>query len=369
MRMHELLGQIRRLQEAGERVAVATLVDVLRSAPRDPGAVMAITSAGTLLGSISGGCVEAALAQEAAAVLRDGNPRLVEYGLSDADAQAVGLSCGGTLSVLIEALDTAETAALERRLASEDLVAEAIRLDESGRANRLYILEDSVVGSLGNARLDDVVAVEVRASIAGDATEIRMFGDEGEPHGDVRIFIHRALPKPRMYIFGAIDFAHAMVRVAKLLGYEVTLCDARPAFATPERFPEADRVVVAWPDDFLRESPVDERTAIVALTHDEKFDIPLIRAALQTRAGYIGVMGSRRTNERRMAQLRDLGLSAGDLARLNAPIGLDLGARTPEETAIAIAAEIVALRHGREGGRLTAGSGPVRGHWKSPQLS
>jgi len=369
MRMHELLGQIRRLQDAGERVALATLVDVLRSAPRDPGAVMAISSGGTLLGSISGGCVESALAQEAAAVLRGGDDRLVEYGLSDADAQAVGLSCGGTLSVLVEALDAAETAAVQRRLTSERLVAEAIRLDASGRANRLYVFEDSVLGSLGNDVLDDVVAVEVRASIAGDATEIRMYGDEGEPHGDVRVFIHRALAKPRMYIFGAIDFAHAMVRVAKLLGYEVTLCDARSAFATPERFPEADRVIVAWPDDFLRESPVDERTAIVALTHDEKFDIPLIRAALQTSAGYIGVMGSRRTNERRMAQLRELGLTGEELTRLNAPIGLDLGARTPEETAIAIAAEIVALRHGREGCRLKSGSGPVRGHWKSPQLS
>lgn len=369
MRMHELLAEIRRQQDAGERVALATLVDVLRSAPRDPGAVMAISSSGALFGSISGGCVESALAQEAAGVLRSGQARLVEYGLSDADAQAVGLSCGGTLSVLVEPLQQAETAAVERRLSSETLVAEAVRLDDRGLANRLFLFEDSSFGSLGNDRLDDVVAAEVRASIAGDATEIRGYGNEGEPHGDVRVFIHRVLPKPRMYIFGAIDFAHAMVRVAKLLGYEVTLCDARAAFATPERFPEADRVVVAWPDDFLREAPIDERTAIVALTHDEKFDIPLIRAALQTNAGYIGVMGSRRTNERRLAQLRELGASDAELARLNAPIGLDLGSRTPEETAIAIAAEIIALRHGREGGRLVRGSGPVRGHWKSPQLS
>jgi len=369
MRMHELLAEIRRQQEAGNRVALATLVEVRKSAPRDPGAVMAISSSGSLTGSISGGCVESALAQEAAAVLRDGNPKLVEYGLSDADAQAVGLSCGGTLGVLIEALDQAETAAIERRSLSEKLVAEAIRLDVPGLANRLFLFEDSAFGSLGNARLDDAVASEVRASIAGDATEIRGYGDEGEPHGDVRVFIHRALAKPRMYIFGAIDFAHAMVRVAKLLGYETTLCDARAAFATQERFPEADRIVVAWPDDFLRESPIDERTAIVALTHDEKFDIPLIRAALQTNAGYIGVMGSRRTNERRLAQLRELGATEPEIARLNAPIGLDLGARTPEETAIAIAAEIVALRHGRQGGRLATGTGPLRGHWKSPQLS
>jgi xanthine dehydrogenase accessory factor len=369
MRMHELLAQVRRLHDAGERAALATLVDVRRSAPRDPGAVMVISSGGTIFGSISGGCVESALAQEAAAVLRDGNARLVEYGLSDADARAVGLSCGGTLTVLIEAVDAAESAALERRLTTETLLAECARLDEGGRANRLFVFEDSSLGSLGNARLDDVVASEVRASIGGDAAEIRGYGDEGEPHGDVRIFIHRVLPQPRMYIFGAIDFAHAMVRTGKLLGYDVTLCDARAAFATPERFPEADRIVVAWPDDFLRESPVDERTVIVALTHDEKFDLPLIRAALQTNAGYIGVMGSRRTNDRRLAQLRELGAGDEELARLSAPVGLDLGARTPEETAIAIAAEIIALRHGRSGGRLTDGTGPVRGHWKSPQLS
>ena len=307
MRMHELLGEIRQRQAAGDRVALATLVDVLRSAPRDPGAVMAICESGQLFGSISGGCVEAALAQEAAAVLRDGRARLVEYGLSDADAQAVGLSCGGTLSVLVEPLEQAESAAIERRLSSEALVAESMRLDDRGLGNRLFIFEDSTFGSLGNDRLDDVVVAEVRASIAGEATEIRGYGDEGEPHGDVRVFIHNVLAKPRMYIFGAIDFAHAMVRVAKLLGYEVTLCDARPAFATTDRFPEADRVIVAWPDDFLRGAPVDERTAIVALTHDEKFDIPLIRAALETNAGYIGVMGSRanqRTAPRAIARTR-----------------------------------------------------------------
>lgn len=363
----ELLAEIRRSQEAGQRVALATLVDVRRSAPRDPGAIMAIASDGTLYGSISGGCVEAALAQEAQLVLHNRIPRIVEYGLSDADAQAVGLSCGGTLTVLIEPLDAAETHALQRQLASETLVAEAVRLDAAGIANRLFIFTDTALGSLGSNHLDDVVATELRASVSGETTEIRSYGSEGEPHGDVRVFIQRALAKPRMYIFGAIDFAHAMVRVAKLLGYEVTLCDARPAFATTERFPEADRVIVSWPDDFLRSAPVDERTAIVALTHDEKFDIPLIAAALQTNAGYIGVMGSRRTNERRLAQLRELSISEEQLARLNAPIGLDLGARTPEETAIAIMAEIIALRHGREGGRLVRGSGPVRG-WKSPQL-
>jgi xanthine dehydrogenase accessory factor len=275
------------------------------------------------------------------------------------------LSCGGTLRIIIEPLDAAETAELDRALVNETLLAEAIRVDDKAAGKRLYVFDETTLGSLGNKRLDEAVEAEVR-SISGEATETRTYGDEGEPHGDVRVFIQRALPRARMYIFGAIDFAHAMIRVAKLLAYDVTLCDARSAFATRERFPEADRIVVAWPDQFLRSAPVDERAAIVALTHDEKFDVPLIRAALQTRAGYIGVMGSRRTNARREEQLRELGTTESELARISAPIGLDLGARTPEETAIAIAAEIVALRHGREGGRLVNASGPIRGRSTTP---
>lgn len=361
MRMRELLSEIRRLQKAGEAVALATLVDVRRSAPRDPGAVMAIASGGELVGSVSGGCVEAALAREGAKALASGCAAVVEYGLSDADAQAVGLGCGGTLTVLVEPLDAAQTAAFERRAASEQLIAETIRLDEPGRASRLFVFESRALGTLGNPALDETVETEVRAAAGGEETEIRTYGEAGEPHGGVRVFLHRALAKPRMYVFGAIDFAAAMVRAGHFLGYEVTVCDARPAFATAERFPDADRVVVSWPDEFLRDAPVNERTAIVALTHDEKFDIPLIVAALRTNAGYIGVMGSRQTNERRLARLRAAGVTPPQIDRLCAPIGLDLGARTPEETALAIAAEIVAMRHGRTGGRLTGGSGPVRG--------
>ena len=166
---------------------------------------------------------------------------------------------------------------------------------------------------------------------------------------------------PEMYVFGAIDFADAMVRMGQFLGYRVTVVDARPAFATKDRFPGADRVAVAWPHEFLADAPVDENTAIIALTHDEKFDIPLLLAAIRTRAGYIGAMGSRNTHATRVQRLAEAGASDAELARLNAPIGLDLGARTPEETAIAIAAEIVALRHNRPGGRLTGGSGRLRG--------
>jgi xanthine dehydrogenase accessory factor len=164
-----------------------------------------------------------------------------------------------------------------------------------------------------------------------------------------------------MYVFGAIDFTHAMVDVGKFLGFSVTVCDARAAFATPARFPNADHLAVRWPDELLRDAPVDERTALIVLTHDEKFDIPLLQAALQSRAGYIGVMGSRKTHARRIEQLKAAGVTDEQLARLSAPVGLDIGARTPQETAISIAAELIACKHGRSGGRLSMADGPIRG--------
>jgi xanthine dehydrogenase accessory factor len=176
---------------------------------------------------------------------------------------------------------------------------------------------------------------------------------------DVRLFIQAFAPKPKMYIFGAIDFSRAMARIGKYLGYVVSVIDARPIFATKARVPDADNVIVAWPDAFLTSAPVDERTALIILPHDVKFDIPLLRVALTTAAGYIGAMGSRRTHANRLDELRRDGVSEGDIARISAPIGLDIGARTPEETAISIAAEIIAQRERRRGGRLTDGTLPV----------
>lgn len=359
--MLEHLTALRQWHREGRRGVLATLVAVDRSAPRDPGAVMAIAMDGELRGSISGGCVEAALVEEAERVFAEGHPRFAVYGVSDSQAQAVGLSCGGTLRVFVDepqetfVSELCDALAFERRL-----LATALRVDET-RGGRLAIFADGMCGSLGNSALDETVRSEIGAAGVSEDTALREYGEAGEPHGQVRVFVQRIAPKPQMYVFGAIDFAGAMLRVGKLLGYRVTLCDARSAFATSERFPDADRIVIAWPDDFLRGEPVDEGSAIIAMTHDEKFDIPLIRAALETPAAYIGVMGSRRTNDLRFTQLRRDGVSEEQLGRLSAPIGLDLGARTPEETAIAIAAEMIALRHDRDGGRLRGGSGSLRG--------
>lgn len=357
--MLELLATIRAWQREGHDVALATLVAVSGSAPRDPGVAFAVCSDGRLAGSISGGCVESALFDEAREVLRAKRARAVEYGLSDDDAQAVGLTCGGRLRLLVEPLDAGLCARVEA--AQDRVLALALRLDVGGIGARMAVFADTTVGTLGNAKLDGAAATEVRDGGAIVEPHLRTYGEAGEPHGNVEIYVERVAAPPEMYVFGAIDFAGAMVRVGNLLGYHVSVCDARPAFATRQRFPHAARVIVQWPDEFLKSAPIDERTAIIALTHDEKFDIPLLAAALRSRAGYVGAMGSRATHERRVQRLREAGVTRDELARLSAPIGLDIGARTPEETALAIGAEIVAQRNGRSGGRLTGGSGTLRG--------
>ncbi len=234
------------------------------------------------------------------------------------------------------------------------------RLDGERTGAKLLVFEDDVIGDLGSAGLNDAAAGEARALLAAGETALRAFGNDGEPIGlDVRLFIQAFAPKPVMYIFGAIDFSRAMARMGKYLGYLVTVVDARPIFATRARVPDADDVVVAWPDEFLQAAPVNERTALIILTHDVKFDVPLLQVALRTNAGYIGAMGSRRTHANRLAELRRCGIADADLQRISAPVGLDIGARTPEETSIAIAAEIIALRERRRGGRLTDSDLPV----------
>ncbi len=234
------------------------------------------------------------------------------------------------------------------------------RLDGAGAGAKRLVFADEAFGELGTPGLDHAATQEARALLALGETAMRTFGEDGEPVGmEVQLFIQAFAPKPNMYVFGAIDFSRAMARIGKYLGYRVTVIDARPIFATKARIPDADAIVVAWPDEFLRGAPVDERTALIILTHDVKFDIPLLQVALRTPAGYIGAMGSRRTHANRIAELRAAGITDVDLARICAPIGLDLGARTPEETAIAIAAEIIALREKRRGGRLTESDLPV----------
>jgi len=249
---------------------------------------------------------------------------------------------------------------LAEALRADRPVALVTRLDGAHAGAKLLVFEDEAYGDLGTPGLNVAGSGEARALLAVGDTAVRTFGEDGEPVGvEVRLFIAAYAPKPVMYVFGAIDFSRAMARIGKYLGYTVTVVDARPVFATKARVPDADEVVVAWPDEFLEKAPVDKRTALVILTHDVKFDIPLLRVALRTDAGFIGAMGSRRTHANRVEELRRLGISDADLARISAPVGLDIGARTPEETAISIAAEIIAIRENRRGARLSEGTLPV----------
>lgn len=234
---------------------------------------------------------------------------------------------------------------------------------------KLYVDDSGAYGDLASPGLRHAVAAETGALLALGVSAIRTFGPDGEPVGvEVKFFIESFATKPNMYIFGAIDFSRAMATVGKYLGYRVSVIDARSIFATKERIPDADQVVVAWPDEFLREAPVDARTVLIVLTHDVKFDVPLLRVALATEAAYIGAMGSRRTHANRITALREAGVDERQLQRISAPVGLDIGARTPEETAISIAAEIIALRSGRSGGRLRDGRAPVHAPAGSERL-
>jgi xanthine dehydrogenase accessory factor len=317
--VRDLLSTLARWHADGRRAALATVVERRGSAPRDPGASLALNDVGEIAGSVTGGCVEPAVIREAQEVLAGAPARLLEYGIADDDAFQVGLACGGTVGILLAELELALVPALAA--AVEDDRPVALTLAASG-------------DDLGAQEL--VQAPEGAVAALLDAGESALAELEGET-----VFVHALTPRPRLYVFGAIDHAAALTRVGRLLGYRVTVCDARAAFVTPERFPEADELVVDWPDRFLREAPVDARTAICVLTHDEKFDVPALVAAVATPAVYIGAMGSKKTTAEREARLREAGLDEAALGRIHAPIGLALGARSPEEVAVAIGAELV----------------------------
>lgn len=342
--MRDILNDIRAWTEP---FAVATVVRTWKSAPRPPGAAMAVDGAGHVVGSVSGGCVEGDLYLRCQEALATGAPALVRYGVSDDEAFEIGLTCGGVLDVFIHRIDP-RTQPLERLAAAVEgrepaVVATVVVGPNAG--SRMLIIGDERYGSTGNASLDQAVVTDALGLLEHGTNGLIHLGLEGERRKeDVAVFVESFATPPRMLIFGAIDFAAALARLGSFLGYHVTVCDARSLFATAARFPEADEVVVAWPHKYLTQVEVDRRTVICVLTHDPKFDVPVLEEALKTDAAYIGVMGSRRTHADRHARLRERGVTEEQLARLSSPIGLDLGARTPEETAISIGAEIIAHR-------------------------
>jgi xanthine dehydrogenase accessory factor len=366
--MREILPALDRWYAAGSPFGLATVVAVSRSAPRDPGAAMAVGPGDEVVGSVSGGCVEGAVFELAQEVVSSGEARLETFGYSDEDAFAVGLTCGGEITLLIRRVTPAEDpsfAAVAESVATGRPVTVATVIEGPAPLGAtLAVWPDEVAGSLGSTGLDVAVTADARGELAQGATIRRHYGPHGERREDaVTVFLHSFAPPPRMLVFGAIDYAAAVARIGDFLGYRVTVCDARPVFATAKRFPAGVEVVVDWPHRYLRGTTTDARTVICVLTHDPKFDVPLLEEALRRPAAYIGAMGSRRTHDDRRKRLIDAGLSEGELSRLRSPVGLDLGARTPEEVAVSVAAEIVALRWGGSGAPLTATGGAIHpGH-------
>ncbi|MGV9541522.1 XdhC family protein [Nocardia beijingensis] len=368
--MRDVLTELMAIWNAGGTAGVATVVRTFHSAPRPPGAAMVVAPDGAVGGGVSGGCVEGAVYELATEVMRTGRPVLQRYGFSD-DAFAVGLTCGGIIDIFVEAIsrDTfPELGAVAADIADHRPVAVATVVEHPDPARigrRLLLRAGDTHGTLGSARTDDAVSDDAAGLLAAGRSEVLSYGPDGQRRGEgMAVFVAAHAPRPRMLVFGAIDFAAAVARQGSFLGYRVTVCDARPIFATSARFPTADEVVVDWPHRYLAAQiavgAIDERTVVCVLTHDPKFDVPLLEVALRApRIGYVGAMGSRRTHDQRMTRLRRAGLTDAQLDRLASPIGLDLGGRTPEETAVSIAAEIIAWRWGGDGRALSRTAGPV----------
>ncbi|MEU9237698.1 XdhC family protein [Streptomyces subrutilus] len=371
--MLDIADELNRWVEQGRDFAVATVVAVGGSAPRQPGAALAVDSEGTAIGSVSGGCVEGAVYELCRQALEDGRTVAERFGYSDDDAFAVGLTCGGIIDILVTPVRAGspvrEVFAAGLAAAARGEAAAVARVAQGpaelmGRA--VFVRTEGAWegGFGGHPELDRTIAEEARAMLDAGRTGVLEIGADGRLCGEpLKVLVESSVPAPRMIVFGAIDFASALVRIGKFLGYRVTVCDARPIFATKTRFPEADEIVVDWPHRYLEaqssEGSLDGRTVLCVLTHDAKFDVPLLELALRLPVAYVGAMGSRRTHEDRNKRLREVGVSELELARLRSPIGLDLGARSPEETALSIAAEIVANRRGGSGAALTGAHIPI----------
>ncbi|WP_072802526.1 XdhC family protein [Rhodococcoides yunnanense] len=369
--MRDVLDELVRIWRSGDTAGLGTVVRTFRSAPRPAGASMVVAPDGSVSGSVSGGCVESSVYDAATDAVSTDAARFERYGVTDDDAFAVGLTCGGVLDVFVEPVSQRtfpELGAVADAIGADRPVAVAtvVRHPDSGRVGRhLVIGEFTAEGSVGSSRADAAIVDDSRGLLAAGTSRVLTYGPDGERLGEgMDVFVASYAPRPRMLVFGAIDFAAAVAEQGAFLGYRVTVCDARPVFATTSRFPSAEEVVVDWPHRYLAEQlaagALDQRTIVCVLTHDPKFDVPLLAIALRRPdLAFVGAMGSRRTHEDRVARLKEEGLTDVELARLSSPIGLDLGARTPQETAVSIAAEIVARRWGGSGEPLGERQGRI----------
>lgn len=369
--MQDVLAELLKVWRSGETAGLATVVSTFASAPRPPGALMVVAPDGAVSGSISGGCVEAAVYTLAAEAAQSGATSLHRFGIDDNDAFAAGLTCGGTIDVFVEPMARSlfpELELVSNLIEQQEPVAVATVTDHADPnkvGSKSVVTQTAAVGGFESDPLANRVSDDARALLEAGRSQLVCYEvGECHPGQTMTVFVASHQPRPRMLVFGAIDFAAAVAEQGMFLGYRVTVCDARPIFATAARFPKVDEVVVDWPHRYLQaqhmEGKLDSRAVVCVLTHDVKFDIPLLALALRLpQLAYVGAMGSRRTHRQRIEKLRAAGLSSHQLDRLASPIGLDLGSRTPEETAVSIAAEILSRRYGGNTRPLAEITGPI----------
>lgn len=346
--MREIWQVVQQWQAEKQQVALATVVQVTGSSLRPEGSKLVISSGGAIHGSVTGGCVEGAVFEEAREVLKDRAPRLLSYGVTNQQAWDVGLSCGGSVEILVEAMDTPDWQAvlppLARVLAENQLAALLTIIRGDGVGKKMLVLPDGQThGSLGNKELDQEAIGNLPENWA-TRLPLQITLKNGE-----ELFADFIVPPPRLVIIGASHIAIPLVALANTLQFHTIVVDARSAFATRERFPHAHELIVGWPADVLQQLKLDAATCVVALSHDDKLDNPALLFAITSPARYIGALGSRTTNAKRLEDLRAEGAKEQDLKRIHAPVGLKIGARQPEEIALSIMAEIVATAHGHDG--------------------
>jgi len=347
--MRDVLPELERWHREGKPIAIASVISIVGSAPRGVGATLALTAAGDIAGSVSGGCVEPAVIEVGLKTLRTGQPKLLSYGITEEqNVEQIGLSCGGQIEVFVERLANLEP--LAATLKAQQPIVRAVVInapaesDATPGASMLIPEQGAVTGSSGDPALDDAVATRARDLLReGESAMATVEIAEKAAQSFFAVYP----PEPTLVIVGAGHITIPLTRLAKTLDYHVTVIDPREAFATRERIPDADDLLLEWPDEALAHLPVSSATAVAVLTHDDKFDVPALKAALNSPASYVGAIGSRGTRERRNRRLREAGVTDGQIERIHGPIGINIGAQTPEEIALAILAQIVAVRRGK----------------------
>lgn len=346
--MRDVIAEVEKWRAQGKEVAVATVVRVWGSAPRPPGSKLVISSAGEMAGSVSGGCVEGAVFQEAQEVLASGRAKRLTFGVSNEDAWAVGLSCGGEIQILVELLEEIPYLTLKGALDKDQLVAEATVLTGPGLGRKAFLWPDGLrIGELGSSALDSLFPEAATRCFGTFGAEVATMEEGAAPAtSPAEIFVQAHAPRPQLIVVGAVHTAIPLVSFAKTLGFHTVVVDPRETFASPERFPHADLLLAQWPQEAFSGLSFNEATYLAVLSHDPKIDQPALEGVLRQPLRYIGALGSKKTHKKRVAALKDAGFSEQEIGRIHAPIGLHLGGRRPEEIAVAIIAQMIAASHG-----------------------